>query len=175
MEQIWCFLSRACYGGVVRFRKADGYMSTPCGVHQPISPESFAKRVDEWHRRTGGARFLSMDYATAMAEAQSGDLVYCDPPYSHSQAILYGAQAFSIKELLHEIERCKTRGVSVALSIDGTKKSGDIICDVPVPARLFETEILIDCGRSMLKRFQMDGRSLERERVADRLLLTYPV
>lgn len=42
------FLSRACYGGVVRFRKADGYMSTPCGIHDPISPTSFARRVDEW-------------------------------------------------------------------------------------------------------------------------------
>ena len=29
------FLCRACYGGVVRFRKADGFMSTPCGVHTP--------------------------------------------------------------------------------------------------------------------------------------------
>src|SRR5262249_49388261 len=28
------FLCRACYGGVVRFRKADGGMSTPCGVHR---------------------------------------------------------------------------------------------------------------------------------------------
>ena len=27
------FLCRSCYGGVVRFRKADGYMSTPCGAH----------------------------------------------------------------------------------------------------------------------------------------------
>lgn len=27
------FLSRACYGGVVRFRKHDGHMSTPCGTH----------------------------------------------------------------------------------------------------------------------------------------------
>ncbi|MEX2364663.1 MAG: DNA adenine methylase, partial [Balneolaceae bacterium] len=25
------FLSRTCYGGIIRFRKADGYMSTPCG------------------------------------------------------------------------------------------------------------------------------------------------
>src|SRR5882672_7701476 len=32
------FLTRACYGGVVRFRKADGFMSTPCGVHDPIAP-----------------------------------------------------------------------------------------------------------------------------------------
>src|SRR5690606_30560865 len=31
------FLSRSCYGGVVRFRK-DGYISTPCGVHKPIAP-----------------------------------------------------------------------------------------------------------------------------------------
>ena len=33
------FLSRSCYGGVVRFRKADGFMSTPCGAHKPIHPE----------------------------------------------------------------------------------------------------------------------------------------
>lgn len=52
------FLCRACYGGVVRFRQSDGYMSTPCGVHDPIRPEAFARRVDEWHRRTCGAEFL---------------------------------------------------------------------------------------------------------------------
>jgi len=45
------FLTRACYGGVVRFRKADGYMSTPCGIHNPISPDSFKKRLWEWHKR----------------------------------------------------------------------------------------------------------------------------
>lgn len=36
------FLCRSCYGGIVRFRKKDGHMSTPCGIHQPISPASFA-------------------------------------------------------------------------------------------------------------------------------------
>ena len=35
------FLSRTCYGGVVRFRKQDGYMSTPCGPHNPVSPGWF--------------------------------------------------------------------------------------------------------------------------------------
>ncbi len=61
----------------------------------------------------------------------------------------------------------------VALSIDGTKKSGATVCDVPIPPGLFRREVLIDTGRSMLRRFQMEGRSLERETVADRLLLTY--
>jgi DNA adenine methylase len=167
------FLCRACYGGVVRFRHADGYMSTPCGVHTPIPPEAFSRRVDEWHSRTAGATFAQMDYREAMARARCGDLIYCDPPYRHSQSILYGAQSFDFGELLQVIESCKSRGVFVALSIDGTKRSGDLICDLPLPEGLFEREISVNCGRSMLKRFQMNGKTLENEVVTDRLLLTY--
>ncbi len=167
------FLCRACYGGVVRFRKADGYMSTPIGVHAPIKPEAFARRVDEWHMRTAGAEFFVMDYEETMDRAREGDLVYCDPPYHHSQPILYGAQDFDLGNLLESIERCKSRGVHVALSIDGTKRSGSRVCALPIPEGLFDREVFISCGRSMLKRFQMNGRSLEDESVADRLLLTH--
>jgi DNA adenine methylase len=167
------FLCRACYGGVVRFRKEDGCMSTPVGPHDPISPESFAHRVDIWHARTSGVEFDCLDYADAMRRAERGDLVYCDPPYSDSQSILYGAQAFSLDRLLGAIESCKARGVRVALSIDGTKYSGRKLCDVPVPIGLFAREEFVRVGRSMLKRFQMDGRSLEEHEVHDRLLLTY--
>jgi len=167
------FLTRSCYGGVVRFRKADGYMSTPCGIHKPISPESFARRVDEWHKRISGTTFLHLDYEEAMSLAKPGDLIYCDPPYTHSQAILYGAQSFELEHLLSVIEKCKERSVYVALSIDGTKRSGNLICDLPLPDGLFEREMLIDIGHSMLKRFQMNGKTLEGEKVADRLLLTY--
>ncbi len=167
------FLSRSCYGGVVRFRKADGYMSTPCGPHNPVSPESFDKRVDVWAVRTQGATFRHLDYREAMSLAGGGDVVYCDPPYSHTQAILYGAQDFQLTDLFDEIAHCKERGAHVALSIDGTKKSGNTICDLPIPDGLFEREILVNCGRSMLRRFQKSGESLEDEVVADRLLLTY--
>lgn len=168
------FLSRACYGGVVRFRQADGYMSTPCGIHSPIPPDSFAARVDEWHQRTIGAAFVHEEYQTSMARAEPGDLIYCDPPYSFTQSILYGAQSFVLGELLDVIGECKRRGVYVALSIDGTKRSGDLVCDIPIPPDVFEQEIFIQCGRSMLKRFQMNGKTLESEEVHDRLLLTYP-
>lgn len=167
------FICRACYGGVVRFRKADGHMSTPIGIHDPIRPESFARRVDDWHLRTDGAEFALMDYEQAMGLAQEGDLVYCDPPYHHSQTILYGAQAFDLRRLFGVIQHCKARGVKVAMSIDGTKRSGDHVCALPISDGLFEREVFISCGRSMLKRFQMNGRSLEGEAVADRLLLTY--
>jgi DNA adenine methylase len=167
------FLCRACYGGVVRFRQADGFMSTPCGIHKPVPPASFSRRVDQWHKRTEGTQFEVLDFEDAMNIAKRGDLVYCDPPYSHSQSILYGAQGFSLERLFDAIARCKRRGVYVALSIDGSKKSGNLTCHIPLPKGLFDREALVNCGRSMLRRFQMNGRTLEDEIVADRLLLTY--
>jgi len=167
------FLCRSCYGGVVRFRKIDGYMSTPCGVHNPISPDSFDARVDEWHNRTNGVSFNVMDYEEAMNRAKAGDLIYCDPPYTHCQSILYGAQSFDLSHLFEVIKTCKEKGVYVALSIDGKKRSGNLICDLPIPEGLFEREIFVNVGRSMLRRFQMEGQTLEGEVVADRLMLTY--
>jgi DNA adenine methylase len=167
------FLCRVCYGGIVRFRQADGYMSTPCGVHKPMPPDKFAARVREWHRRTIHTAFATMDFEEALSRTQPGDMVYCDPPYTFTQSILYGAQTFSLDRLFRAVEHCKRRGVHVALSIDGTKRSGNHICDVPIPDGLFVREWLVNCGRSMLKRFQMEGQTLEGELVADRLLLTY--
>jgi DNA adenine methylase len=167
------FLCRACYGGVVRFRKIDGFMSTPCGIHDPIPPRKFNERVDDWHGRVAHVEIRRSDYREIMDEAEAGDIIYCDPPYSYTQSILYGAQDFRLDELLESIVRCKSRGVFVALSIDGTKKSGDLFCKLELPDGLFERELEIHCGRSMLKRFQMEGQNLETEEVTDRLLLTY--
>lgn len=168
------FLSRSCYGGVVRFRKKDGYMSTPMGAHNPISPESFNKRVNLWSERVSGASFKYGDYKLAFAEAKTGDVIYCDPPYTHSQSILYGAQSFSLVELMEEISAAKSRGVYVALSIDGKKQTNaSDLLKLPIPEGLFEREKLVNVGRSMLKRFQMGGSTLEDHVVADRLLLTY--
>lgn len=108
-----------------------------------------------------------------MSRAKAGDVCYLDPPYADSQAIIYGAQAFSLPRLFSAIADCKRRGVRVALSIDGTKKSGNKTVDLPIPEGLFEREVYVHLGRSMLRRFQMDGQTLEAEHVSDRLLLTY--
>lgn len=167
------FLCRACYGGVVRFRKSNGYMSTPCGSHPVMSPAAFARRVDLWRPRMRGAEFARLDYREAMERAGPGDLIYCDPPYSFSQTILYGAQAFHLPDLFEAIAKAKARGVHVALSLDGSKKSSGTPLDLDLPQGLFSREIHLHLGRSMLRRFQMAGQTLETEEVTDRLLLTY--
>jgi DNA adenine methylase len=47
------------------------------------------------------------------------------------------------------------------------------VCDIALPHGLFVREAVISVGRSMLKRFQMDGCTMEAHEVSDRLLLTY--
>jgi DNA adenine methylase len=148
-------------------------MSTPCGVHTPISVKGFTRRVEEWRERLKNVDFALLDYKQAFLESKSGDLVYCDPPYSDSQSILYGAQEFSLTDLFSAIDKAQSRGVKVALSIDGQKKSGNHKVDLNVPPNLFKQEIFVNCGRSMLRRFQLGGQTLENEVVSDRLLLTY--
>lgn len=167
------FLSRVCYGGVVRFRKADGYMSTPCGPHNPMPPEKFAERARIWAARTSGAKFINADFEETVSTANAGDLVYCDPPYVNSQTILYGAQAFSVERLFKVVGELKERGVRVAVSLDGTKKSGKHTVDLSAPSGLFEREVMVELGSSMLKRYQLKDQTAEDHHVADRLLLTY--
>lgn len=166
------FISRSCYGGVVRFRK-DGHMSTPIGVHAPVNPESMKHRIRVWRNRTRGTSFSLCDFEESMSKAEAGDLIYCDPPYFHTQSILYGAQGFDLDRLFRAITAAKKRGAFIALSIDGRKKSGRVECGISLPPHLFTRTVHVNCGRSMLRRFQMAGRTLESEIVADRLLLTY--
>ena len=69
-------------------------MSTPRGPHKPICPESFEQRVQLWSNLVKKADFVTESFEKAMNKPQCGDLVYCDPPYTHSQSIIYGAQTF---------------------------------------------------------------------------------
>ena len=167
----FCLLSRTCYSGIIRFRKADGYMSTPRGPHKPIKPETFSKRVDLWHSLINETYFETASYLEMMNRAQRGDLIYCDPPYTHSQGIIYGAQAFNINDLFREIQECKNRGVYVILSINGKHGKKDI--SITPPEGLFKRNIPVNCGTSMIDRLQKSGETMKNATVYDSLMLTW--
>lgn len=169
----FCLLSRTCYSGIVRFRQADGYMSTPMGPHKPISPSAFTQRVQLWHSFMERADFTAISFEESMNKAQKGDVIYCDPPYTHSQSIIYGSQSFSIDNLFKKIKECKDRGIYVMLSINGSRESNKKDISVTPPVGLFERNIPINCGTSMIDRLQNAGNTMENEVVYDRLMLTW--
>ena len=166
------FISRSCYGGVVRFTKK-GTMSTPMGPHTPIPPESFLERMQLWQVQIRNTEFVHASFEELLRQAKQGDVVYCDPPYTDSQNILYGAQAFDLQKMWDEIAKAKKRGALVAVSIDGKKRSGLKTIELTAPIELFAREIFIDTGTSMLKRFQKRDETMDGEGVHDRLLLTW--
>jgi DNA adenine methylase len=165
-------LSRTCYGGVMRFTR-DGYISTPMGPHKPMPAEKLGGYMVEWQRRLRGTSFVCQDYRETMAMADEGDTVYCDPPYLHGQAILYGAQDFGLSDLWDAVGQAGERGARVAVSVDGWRKSGEKSIELGIPDGLFERELLVERGGCMLRRFQMTGSDMAFEQVADRLLLTW--
>lgn len=170
----FALLTRTCYSGIIRFRKSDGYMSTPIGPHNPISPETFESRVLAWNELLKeDVSFINRDFREVMDMAGEGDLVYCDPPYTHSQKILYGAQAFDIEDLWTKIRECKERGVKVMLSINGTKRSGREDIGIEAPEGLFERAVFVNCGPSMINRLQRSGEIMEDELVHDSLFFTW--
>ncbi len=169
----FCLLSRTCYSGIIRFRKNDGYISTPRGPHRPISPDSFATRVAQWNELLRKASFDTESFCVVMDKPQDGDIVYCDPPYTHSQSIIYGAQDFDINLLWKKIEECKCRGAKVILSINGTRESKKKDISISPPDGLFERKLMIDCGISMIDRLQSSGKSMVEAKVSDQLLLTW--
>lgn len=166
-------LSRTCYSGVIRFRKADGYMSTPRGPHNPINPDTFDKRLTQWNFLLQKASFTCESFTSAMDRATLGDVVYCDPPYTHSQSIIYGAQDFDINILWEKIAECKVRGAKVILSINGMRNSKKTDISITPPEGLFERKLLINCGTSMIDRLQNNGKKMKDKKVDDQLLLTW--
>jgi DNA adenine methylase len=165
-------LSRACYGGVMRFTRT-GTISTPMGPHTPMSADKLEKYMLDWQDRLQGTSFVMQTFETTMALATHGDTIYCDPPYLHGQTILYGAQTFKLTELWKATASAVDRGVRVAISLDGWRKSGKKTIDLDIPPELFSREVIIERGGCMLRRFQMNGSNMAYEQVADRLLLTW--
>lgn len=166
-------LSRTCFGGIIRFRKSDGAMSTPVGSHNPISSKSFNKRVDEWHNLfKNNVNLETMDYKIAMARAKKGDVIYCDPPYTHSQGILYGAQSFNIQDFWEAIANAKSRGVEVFVSLNGSRNSSKTDISETPPNGLFTKIIDVSVGKSMIDRFQNKGKKMKNSEVIDKLMIT---
>ena len=75
---LFLYLNRHCYNGLCRFNSL-GEFNTPFGRYdRPYFPE---KEMRAFAERLQTAEVKCQDFKTTFNEIQSGDVVYCDPPY----------------------------------------------------------------------------------------------
>jgi DNA adenine methylase len=116
---IFIYLNRHCWNGLIRFN-ASGKFNTPFGKYkEPYFPE---EEMTKFAKVLGNAKFEVADFTTTMAQAQTGDFVYCDPPYvpmGETGFTAYAKGGFSIEDQESLIQCCKKavqNGATVAIS-----------------------------------------------------------
>lgn len=117
---LFVYLNRHGYNGLCRYNRNGGF-NVPFGRYKaPHFPE---EAMRYFHEKSQDAEFRHSDFADTMAQAQPGDVVYCDPPYVPLSVTAsftsYGPLAFGQPQQEHLARlagELAQRGVSVVIS-----------------------------------------------------------
>lgn len=113
------YLNRYCFNGVYRTNRR-GEFNVPYGTHTGGIPGTA-----EFYRCAVALRrasLLTSDFNQTLAQAERGDFVYLDPPYSSCDRPRYGEygygtfQPLQLKELVSALEAIDRRGVKFLVS-----------------------------------------------------------
>lgn len=118
---LFLYLNRCCYNGLYRENQS-GEFNTPIGSQTNPNWRQ-ERRIKEAHKLLEGIDIKKEDFSYIEDEAETGDLVYFDPPYEPvsqtSSFVEYSSEAFSTEEqkrLGKLAERLSRRGVYVVIS-----------------------------------------------------------
>lgn len=76
---IFLYMNRHGFNGLCRYNQSGGY-NVPFGRYRkPYFPRT---EIEFFALKSQRAEFLQGDFNDAFSQAQSGDVIYCDPPYS---------------------------------------------------------------------------------------------
>lgn len=80
------FLNRACFNGMIRFNRKGGFNVPFCRKPSRFAAAYITKIVNQVNAVSqlcslGEYEFRHQEFSDTVGAAESGDLVYCDPPY----------------------------------------------------------------------------------------------
>lgn len=126
---LFLYLNRHGYNGLCRYNAKGGY-NVPFGRYRnPYFPEKELKLLAE---KASRATFIRGDFELAFSQLRSGDVVYCDPPYSPinrtSNFTAYSGNSFNDEDQERLVDRAiavRNLGISTVISnhyVEFTKK-----------------------------------------------------
>ena len=154
---LFLYLNRHGYNGLCRYNLS-GKFNVPFGSYKkPYFPEAELHFFAEKAQR---AEFSCTGYQDVMQRAQTGDVVYCDPPYvplsKTASFTSYARQGFDLDDqaqLANLAEQAQRRGVSVVISNHDTTWTRKIYQQ----AELFSLQV----GRSISQKGATRGKVAE--------------
>jgi DNA adenine methylase len=117
---LFLYLNRHGYNGLCRYNQKGEY-NVPFGRYKkPYFP---ALELGHVQQRTKTAEFVCGDFSVVFEQAQPGDLIYCDPPYTPrgktASFTAYSGTAFQQTDQLRLIESAmlaKERGITTIIA-----------------------------------------------------------
>ncbi len=106
---IFLYMNRHGYNGLCRYNKSGGY-NVPFGRYKkPYFPKAELEFFAEKSQR---AEFMQGDFDVAFSQAEIGDVIYCDPPYSPinrtSNFTSYAGNTFDDEEQIRLVKCAET-------------------------------------------------------------------
>ncbi|MCG9720428.1 Dam family site-specific DNA-(adenine-N6)-methyltransferase [Shewanella sp. Isolate7] len=127
---LFLYLNRHGYNGLCRYNQSGGY-NVPFGRYKkPYFPEL---EIEHLSHKLKKAEFIVGDFEQAFECVKSGDVVYCDPPYSPinrtSNFTAYTGAEFSDEDQRRLVQcalKAKGKGVSTLISNHVTEFTDDL-------------------------------------------------
>ena len=111
------YLNRTCFNGMYRVNR-DGVFNVPIGTRDNFTEDVLL--FEEYSHILQNAKIRTQDFVVTIREANMGDFVFADPPYTiaHNQNsfIKYNEKLFSWKDqmrLLNALTKARDRGVII--------------------------------------------------------------
>ena len=127
---IFLYMNRHGYNGLCRYNKSGGY-NVPFGRYKkPYFPKTEMEFFAEKSQR---AEFIQGDFGVAFSQAEPGDVMYCDPPYSPinktSNFTSYAGNTFDDEEQIRLVkcaEEAGKKGIPTLISNHDVKFTREI-------------------------------------------------
>lgn len=124
---LFLFLNRHGYNGLCRYNQSKLF-NVPFGRYsKPYFPQL---EMNYFYQKSQQAHFIKSDFRQTFKFAQSGDLIYCDPPYVPLSTSAYFSSYTDKKfneqdqiDLAHMAEESVERGIRVIISNHDTPKT----------------------------------------------------
>ena len=144
------FIMRTTTNGMPRYNKNGEFNNSFHITRDGIRPDKLSKIITEWSDFLNeyDVIFLNMPYTIMLDNAKEDDLLYLDPPYSHTKGMYFGGihEGFLFNNLRHLNEN----NIKWLLSYDGISGNVDNTYDVPID--LYKEHKYIKSGNSSFKR-----------------------